>query len=225
MQPMAAGRVNLEGLLLGISSGAVCLAYCAPVLVTYLLAEGSSVLKNLFHLVFFLGGRLLGYLMFGFLAWIASLMILKVENYRDLIFGTAYIVLSITMILYSLGKMKTVCSGSVLNNKYPKAAVEKQMLYPVLLGFLTGINLCPPFLLAFTASSNSLSLLHSMGYFVMFFLGTTIYIIPLSFLGLAKKYEAMRTIARIAAIIISVYYLYTGISMLCQGILNYRMHI
>lgn len=207
----------MEGLLLGLSSGAVCLTYCAPVLVTYLLVEGRSVSRNIVQLGLFLGGRLSGYILFGILAWSLNLVIMQVESYRQLIFGSANIVLSITLIIYTLANMKAKCPGSSLVDAGNPGG-KKQIFYPLLLGFLTGINLCPPFLLAFTGSAESNSLLHSIGFFIMFFLGTTIYILPLSFLGFAKRYESLKFIAKLAALIISVYYIYTGTTMLYHGI-------
>jgi sulfite exporter TauE/SafE len=205
----------LEGFLLGISSGAVCLTYCAPVLVTYLLGEGRSVWRNFIQLGLFLGGRLLGYILFGILAWSADLLIPKAESVREMIFGGAYIVLSAAMIIYALRGLKSQCPASSLGDI---SGSKKRVLFLVLLGLLTGINICPPFLLAFTGSAESGSLLHSIVFFIMFFLGTTLYILPLSFLGIARKYEKLKVIARLAALFIAAYYIYTGIIMLSSGI-------
>jgi sulfite exporter TauE/SafE len=208
----------LEGLLLGISSGAVCLTYCAPVLVTYLLGEGKSTSRNFIPLGLFLSGRLAGYILFGILAWSANLLILKVESYREIIFGSAYIVLSCTLIFYAVTNLKTQCPASSYNKTNKEGIHKKQVYYPLFLGFLTGINICPPFLLAFTGSAESSNLLNSILFFIMFFLGTTLYILPLSFLGFANKYEKLKLIAKFTAFFIAAYYIYTGAIMLYHGI-------
>lgn len=59
----------MQAFLLGLSNGAVCLAYCAPVLIPYLLGEGKRISRNFAVLIRFLAGRLLGYLLFGIMAW------------------------------------------------------------------------------------------------------------------------------------------------------------
>ncbi|MCX5645541.1 MAG: hypothetical protein NTZ17_12835 [Phycisphaerae bacterium] len=60
--------VLTEGFLLGIASGGVCLAYCAPVLVPYLLSEGNTLRRSVISVGGFLAGRLIGYLVFAVLA-------------------------------------------------------------------------------------------------------------------------------------------------------------
>ncbi len=35
-----------EGFILGLSTGAVCVAYCGPVLLPFILGEGTTILQN-----------------------------------------------------------------------------------------------------------------------------------------------------------------------------------
>ena len=62
---MIGSMVLVKGFLLGIASGGACLAYCAPVLVPYLLGEGKTLRGNAVLVGGFLGGRLIGYLAFA----------------------------------------------------------------------------------------------------------------------------------------------------------------
>ena len=62
-----------EALLLGVSSGPVCLASCSPILVPVLAAEQKSPRGTGALLAQFLGGRLAGYLGFACLAWLLGL--------------------------------------------------------------------------------------------------------------------------------------------------------
>jgi hypothetical protein len=62
------GMVLTDGFLLGLVNGGVCLSYCAPVLVPYLLGEGDTVRRSVASVGGFLGGRLVGYLTFAVLA-------------------------------------------------------------------------------------------------------------------------------------------------------------
>jgi hypothetical protein len=57
--------VLTERFLLGLANGGVCLAYCAPVLVPYLLGAGDTVRRSVVSVGEFLGGRLAGYLTFA----------------------------------------------------------------------------------------------------------------------------------------------------------------
>ncbi len=102
----------MQGFVLGLSSGAVCAAYCAPVLVPYLLGEGRGVLRNFSALMQFLMGRLLGYLAFAFLAWGLNQSLLQNAAQRSLLIGSAYVVLSVSLIFYSLFRAGHVCPGA-----------------------------------------------------------------------------------------------------------------
>ena len=47
-----------SGFILGLSTGVVCLAYCGPVLIPFLMGEGKGVYKNIGSVSLFLLGRL-----------------------------------------------------------------------------------------------------------------------------------------------------------------------
>jgi len=66
---MAASVVFGEALALGLASGPACIAACGPVLVPSLLTERAGLRPNARYLSVFLGARLLGYLLFAFVAW------------------------------------------------------------------------------------------------------------------------------------------------------------
>lgn len=66
----------MQAFILGISNGAVCIAYCAPVLIPFLFGEGKGVWQNFSVVAQFLSGRLLGYLLFGVIAWAVGQTIL-----------------------------------------------------------------------------------------------------------------------------------------------------
>ena len=62
----------MEGFFLGLANGTVCVAYCAPVLVPYMLGKGENTIENYNTLVKFLLGRLLGYMLFALLGWVTN---------------------------------------------------------------------------------------------------------------------------------------------------------
>jgi sulfite exporter TauE/SafE len=90
---------------------------------------------------------------------------------------------------------------------------------PAALGFLTGLNLCPPFLLAFSNAVAAQKLGGSILFFISFFIGTLVYFIPLPFLGLLSRNEVLGKVGKMAAVIVGAYYGYTGIIMVIGGML------
>jgi hypothetical protein len=50
--------------------------------------------------------------------------------------------------------------------------------------------------------------------FIAFFLGTSLYMLPLTFVGLLSRYEQIREVARLTAIIVGVVFLLMGIGYL-----------
>src|SRR5512139_814908 len=85
---------EMQGFFLGLANGTSCLAQCAPILIPYLLSAGGNAHKNLGALFQFLGGRLLGYLLFALLAWTVSGLPLATGRYQSLLMGATYIGLS-----------------------------------------------------------------------------------------------------------------------------------
>ncbi len=194
----------VKGLMLGLSSGAVCAAYCGPILVPYLLSRGGNILSNLLTILYFMGGRLAGYLLFAVLAWAAGMAAAASIRNEKAVFGVIYIVLASLMIFYGFKKTSVDCAGK-------RARFLSLTAFPAVLGFLTGLNLCPPFLLAFTEAARMGVLWRSMLFFAAFFVGTSVYILPLAVLGLGRRVEALRYIGRLAAGVTGVFYLYFGI--------------
>jgi sulfite exporter TauE/SafE len=209
---------NMQGLILGLANGTTCLAYCAPVLIPFFLGEGKRTRQNLSLLGQFLGGRLAGYLLFAVLAWVVSRWIVANTFYRGIIFGLTYILLSIFLGVYGLIKVPTPCVGSVKGIK--SALGHWQSFLPVTLGFLTGLNLCPPFLLAFANAAATRSLLSSLVFFGAFFLGTSLYLIPLSLLGGISRFHSLQTVGKLASVIMAVYYFYVGIITFAGGMIR-----
>jgi len=208
----------MQGFFLGLAVGPSCLAYCVPVLIPYLLGEDLGVRRSAAVLGQFLAGRFCGYIAFGLLAWALNQVLLQTASARELLFGVAYIILAGLLAWYGQYAPPTVCVGKSLNGISGVLKRHWPMLFPLGLGFFTGISLCPPFLLAFTDAANSGSAWHSVLFFTMFFLGTTIYFMPIPLLGVLGRISTLRIIGKLAALVMSVYYFYLGITMSIAGI-------
>lgn len=209
----------MQGFLLGLANGANCIAYCVPSLVPYLLGEGKNIRQNSFILGQFLSGRLLGYLLFGILAWMVSRYIDALSDSRGLFLGLVYIILAALLLLYSLSSPAGHCAGRAGKSPLAFRAMQKySSLLPVITGFLTGLNLCPPFLLAFADAVQVQNVGQSLWLFFTFFLGTSLYFLPFTLLGAFNNFLPLKTIGKMVAVLMSLYYLYTGTILLIGGI-------
>jgi len=205
-----------EGFILGLSTGAVCIAYCGPVLVPYLMGEGKSALKNTVIVALFLSGRLAAYLLVGILAGFLGEAFLQTSGFKNILMGIANMALSVMLLLYGFYRFKEVCLGKSQPMIEKMVGARWPYLVPLAGGAITGINICPPFLLAFTQAASLHQMADSVFYFFMFFIGTSLYFIPFPFIGFFKRQQVLRIIGKFAAIFAGLYYFYQGFFMLIK---------
>jgi len=210
----------MEGFLLGLSTGVYCFASCGPLLAPWLLAEGLGPGRNVLYVLLFLGGRLLGYLAYGILAWLAGRMFQAVmPTWRLYVFGGAYIVLSVMLVVYAGRAGWAACGAGATSSPWRERLRNRgRLLIPFIGGLVTGLNICYPFMLAFVAAAARPTWFASVGFFLMFYLGTSVFILPLPLLGLLRRHQALRTIGRLSVWLVGCYYLYSGLMMIIQGI-------
>jgi len=211
--------MGLEAFLLGLSNGSVCLAYCSPVLVPCLMGGvgGDGLRSDFLVVIRFLTGRLLGYLLFGVVAWGLGRSLVHTSRFQGVIIGCSYVALSILLVAYALFNRKPSCGSSRV------AALTVRMspsLFPAAAGLASGLNLCPPFLLALIASAEAGTLAGSLLFFLAFFVGTSLFFIPAPFLGMLRRFPAVRIVGKMAAGIIGCYYFLAGLVMLLGGLKN-----
>ena len=200
----------MKGFLLGLANGTFCFAYCAAILVPYLLSEGKNVRRNFITILYFLSGRLLGYSAFAIVAWITNLIVIQNLTNRTTILGVVYIALAVLLLLYGFGNKEPHCAAKSTKALKKRIGTRHKYLLPVILGILTGLSLCPPFLLAFTTAVEKDSLWQCLLFFLTFFIGTSVYLMPLPALGLLRRYDVLRYVGRLAAGVMGVYYIYFG---------------
>ncbi len=203
--------VLTEGFLLGLANGSVCLAYCAPLLVPYLLGEGDTVRGSAVSVGGFLGGRLVGYLTFAVLAWLTHFAILDHLPCQELLIGVAMTGLALLLIVYGFAGGPHRCGATAAQEAIRRSRFRGFLPLPVVLGLVTGMNVCPPFLLAFGSAAQLPGLGQSLLFFTAFFAGTSIYLAPLPLVGVAGHREIIRTIGRLAAGVVGLFYLYCGV--------------
>lgn len=210
--------MNLEGFLLGLSNGVSCVAYCAPVLLPYLIGEGKGIFRNFLLTGQFLLGRLLGYLMFAVLAWFTGKMLLPEGSRHDMVIGCAYGLFAGLLVHYGFFKTNVPCRAAGCTGTRLRLMSAEQASLPAVSGLVTGLAFCPPFLLAFTGAAGQASLAGSLIFFFSFFAGTSILFLPAPFVGFFKGVGALRQIGRMAAGVMGFYFLYSGIILIIGGL-------
>ncbi len=209
--------ILVQGFLLGLANGASCLATCAPVLLPYLLSEGRTVRGNALPLLHFLGGRLVGYLVFAVFAWEAGRWIRSSAG-GALIFGMIYAVLAIVLMVYGFKSPPASCAAGGLRRRIRPMAVHWPGMLPGLMGLLTGLSLCPPFLAALAGATSQVALASSLLFFSAFFAATALYLVPLPLAALFGRSQAIRITGRLAAGVMGAYYFYKSLIMIYGGL-------
>jgi hypothetical protein len=211
-------RLLAEGFAVGLVGGTACLATCVPVLLPYLLAEGERPRWDGAALGSFLLGRLAGYLSFALLAWLLGVTLLEGWASRALLVGAAYLALGGLLIVYGFRRPPTACAAAPAAGLLARVRSRWPTALPAVLGLLTGLSLCPPFLLAVTRAADSGGLAGSLAFFAAFYCATSLYLIPLPFAGLLRRRVVVRTVGRLAAGVVGAYFAYLGLIALLGGL-------
>lgn len=200
-------KTLIEGLFLGLSTGSACLVTCSPIYLPWLATEERNIKKSLYKVMEISLGRFISYLIFGALAGYFGTKISPMN--RELFTGISYILLSVFLVF----------------NAFRTSSHDKKCLVPkwskfsqsaFLLGLITGINFCPSFLIALSSSFELAGVSSGMLLFTGFFVGTTLFLLPLAFTSFLTTMPTFKKIARYASICIALYFLYKGGANLFQ---------
>jgi sulfite exporter TauE/SafE len=201
-----------EAFMLGLSTGVYCFSQCGIVIVPYLFTNESNGVKKRSYLILnFLSGRFIAYILIGLIAGYLgmrfSTLLKEYDNIFKIIITISYFALSFLLIFNSFHKYKNHESCKYRNKKLYNS-------FPILLGLFTGVNICPPFIAAAARAFNTSSVFKGGLFFVIFFIATSIFILPLTFTGLMKNSEILRKVARITSIMAGVYLTVMGFGYL-----------
>jgi sulfite exporter TauE/SafE len=203
-----------EALALGFGSGPVCLASCGPVLLPWLGAEPRELRTTGRLLALFLSGRLAGYLIFAVVAWAASLAIPVDPRTRTLVFGLANFGLATLLgISACFPRRRCATAPDETQTRLYQVGPADRFRPPaaVTLGFLTGLNLCPPFVTAGVRAAATHSLLGALAFFTLFFVGTAVWFLPSLAISPLRRFSTVPIVARMTMGALALYYAYLGI--------------
>ncbi len=197
-----------KALLLGLATGLFCLGTCAPVLAPLMLGEERKGLwPLLLPFLQFSLGRLLAYAVVGAVAGWAGAGAAPVLTPRRV--GASFLALAALMLLYGL-------KGGFPGWRLCRLAAPllARLRAPFWFGLLLGFNACPPFLAAMADVFLHGHVAYGLAFFLVFFLVTTLFLLPLVLLGRLSRYLSLRAVGQWAAVIVGVFYLLAGLRLL-----------
>ncbi len=200
-------HIFISGWTLGLATGTTCLTTCAPIYIPYLLTEKRSDKQSFRIILFITLGRFFSYIIFGAVFGFVGSRI-PTES-RQFFTSIAYILLSVYLAITVLR----------IRRVHKNCTALKWMTItrnPFILGALTGISFCPAFLIAVSQAIDISGPVSGIILFIAFFLGTSLFILPITFLGVLSKIKNLRKIALVASILVAVFFIYKGVASLYE---------
>jgi hypothetical protein len=186
-----------------------------------MLAQPAAVRSHSKQLLLFLVARLAGYLLFAVGVWALGTAVMHALAGRPWTMGGIQVLLAISLLVFAAGwprrrrhekqNAELVHIGEPVRHKRSGALT---------LGFLTGINFCPPFLVASVRGAQLPTLPATLIFFLSFFAGTAVWFTPYFFLGLVKRTETCVLVARITAVLLACWYGISGFSILIARLIH-----
>jgi hypothetical protein len=217
----SAGTINLkekqsmtDSLILGLSSGSACLATCGMVMFPYLMARSAGTKRIATDLTIFLITRLLVYLVLATISWLFGQAIFSNPVVRNVVPGVFYITFAAMLIWFSISNIRSNdCPAKVIT------AINNKKLVPVLLGVVNSIGFCPALLIILTKGATQGTLVQSYLAFLAFFIGSSVWFLPLPLAGKIRKKEVLKTIGLLATGFAGMIFMIKGITNLIGGLI------
>lgn len=199
-------QVIIEGLLLGLSSGAYCLGSCLAFFMPYLLSEAETKIRgNIKNILFFILGRFVSYIIF---ALIIGFLGQRFRNVFSIKFShVSLIIISLLMLAYSFGKN---FNESKLCRLILPRFVSLRM--PFILGLFLGLNPCIPFFTAALRIWTIGNIFSGVVLFTAFFVGTSVYLVPITMVSYLNRVERVKQVGMILTMLSGLWFLFVGIS-------------
>ena len=178
--------------LLGLATAPFCAAACAPVFLPVVLSrEKARFSAQAAALGEFLLGRLVAYGAVGLVVgWVGSAVGAKMPPW---VMPAATGLLGAALLLYAVSETTQESAFCRTVKRWGRGGT-----FPLLLGFLTGANICPPFVTAMTDALRAGGALNGLAYFIAFFFATSLVSLPLLVLALGSFLPVVQSLGRVA---------------------------
>ena len=151
-----------------------------------------------------MAGRLVAYIVFGTFFGLAG--VLAKSLFQGLITGVVMAVSAVLLLMYAMGRrfpdynLCRVVGGSRFIKRFPLAV-----------GFLLGVNVCPPFVTGLAVMLSYGELVSSILFSTGFFLATSAYMIPFLFSSKLARSARISELAQVMALLTGLYFLIQGL--------------
>jgi sulfite exporter TauE/SafE len=204
-----------ESLILGLSSGSACLATCGMVMFPYLMSGSAGVKRIAFDLMLFLTTRFLVYFILATLSWYFGQALFSNPVVRNILPGILYIVFAVMLVWYTVSKNRNPdCPAKIVRT------VNNHRLVPILLGVVNSLGFCPALFIILTKGATQGTIVQSYLAFLAFFIGSSVWFLPLPLAGKIKKKEVLRNVGVLATGLAGIIFMIKGLTNLIGGIIN-----
>lgn len=204
-----------DSFILGLSSGSACLATCGMVMFPYLMSGSAGPKRIAFDLSLFLFTRLVVYFILATLSWYLGQAIFNNPVVRNVVPGVLYIAFAVMLVWYSISKTRSAdCPAKIVKT------VNNHRLIPILLGLVNSLGFCPALFIILTKGATQGTISQSYLAFLAFFIGSSVWFLPLPLAGRIRKKEVIRNIGILATGLAGIIFMIKGITNLIGGLIN-----
>jgi hypothetical protein len=204
-----------DSFILGLSSGSACLMTCGIIMFPYLMSGSAGVKRISIDLSVFMLTRVMIYFLLATLAWFFGQAFLTNRLMLNIVPGILYIVFSAMLVWYSIDRnRKKECPAKIVST------ITDKRLIPIFLGIVNSLGFCPALLIILTKGATQSTILQSYMAFLAFFVGSSLWFLPLPLAGKIKKKLVLETIGILATGLAGTIFLIKGITILIGGIIN-----
>lgn len=191
----------IEGLILGLGTGASCVVFCIPVFVG-LTSRNIHHLTPSLDLFFFLLGRCVSYIFVGIVVSYIGMYFtfISVFEFFSKLFIAGLLIFWGIRGFRESDKEVSKCKIK----KYTKSV-------PFLSGILTGLSPCPPFIAGITRIFAFGNVCIGIVYFLGFYISTSLFMIPSLALGLVKYKKEVKTVVSLISIAFGIFFLFSAV--------------
>lgn len=208
-------EVMTDSFILGLSSGSACLVTCGMVMFPYLMAGSASPKKIIADLSVFMLTRLVIYFLLATIAWFFGQAVFTNPVMKNVVPGLLYVVFAVMLVWYSIGRnRKNECPAKIVTT------VNNKKLIPVFLGVVNSFGFCPALFIILTKSATQNTLIQSYLAFLAFFIGSSLWFLPLPFAGKIRKKQVIETIGILATGLAGTIFIIKGLTILIGGLIN-----
>jgi cytochrome c biogenesis protein CcdA len=179
------------------------------------MAGSAGVKRIAFDLSLFLLTRFIVYLLLATLAWYFGQAIFTNTLVRNIVPGILYIIFAVMLVWYSISKnSKPDCPARIVST------VNNKRLVPIMLGLVNSLGFCPALFIILTKGATQGTIMQSYLAFLAFFIGSSVWFLPLPLAGRVHRKDVLRKIGILATGLAGIIFMIKGLTNLIGGVIN-----